>query len=194
MKKQGLFIGLGIVTVCLLIPVIFVWLSGGLAESGSLLKRMAYFPQVRRDTQRVYGLREIVKTVAAFYKEKGVLPESINVLSVESLGDFSLMLDPVSHTPYAYHVGSEREIQRLTHPQPIFEICANFEAPSVLIEKNVTPPCPPHGMCLAYLRIQTINPIAPNDEDTTFWDHAKGYNCWEFGSDGEYISGLMLEL
>jgi len=180
---------MGIVAVFILVIAVLVY-TNTLLETAALIKRSFYLMETRRDTQRVHGLREVKKTVEEFYEKKGVLPESLTVLVSKSRGDFSLMLDPVSQEPYDYRVGSEREIQALRDPQPIFEICTNFEAPSPLIWKDITPPCPQGGLCEMAIRYQVINPIEPEDEDTEFWDHAIGYGCWMFGSDGRFLSGF----
>jgi hypothetical protein len=156
----------------------------------SLWWRTAHFQSVKRDTQRVMGLREARQSIVTFYEDKGILPEHLNILAMESLGHFNRMIDPLSHEPYAYRALSDRETRSsASSPQSAFELCAVFEAPSVLIEKNVTPLC--RGMCLALLEIETINPITPEDKDFLFWEHGKGYNCWRFGSDGEFRSGIQ---
>lgn len=136
--------------------------------------------EIRRekfDDRRLSDLSQIQSQILSYWQTNRKLPENLASLT-NALSYFAVPTDPKTKTPYEYRIISQStELPNKTASSAVFELCATFETVRKVQGK--------------FEGIDTINNgqqdkmIASNfdgyyiDQETPFWNHSKGRQCFE---------------
>lgn len=184
-KRILIIIGSLIIVIAIAVGSLFLkWPQ----ETYYAFRMLPHIFVLKSDIKRVHGLQELKKEILDYVNRFGMLPASVNQLGFNDTVNPSALIDPKTRKSYEYRT-APKTVQRQDSPNqhPLFEICATFQGPSPIFQKNITPPC--KGICTLALYFEQTNPFEPENKNFEFWDHEKGYNCWVFDSTGKYIGG-----
>ena len=121
--------------------------------------------EVRLDDQRTEDLQRVQNEIIEYWRNKDVLPESLNTLE-NNISGFMTPLDPETEEEYTYEI-----IDKLS-----FKLCAEFKTESFEIKNK---------------RLMNRYPKDLRDPFNQNWTHVKGHVCFERTLDPAFYQDNM---
>ena len=109
---------------------------------------------IKLDQQRISDLQNISFAINSYWQNNKKLPENLDLLKKSDLYYLNSLQDPQTKNPYEYRILGEQ----------LYELCANFDAPSVAGDATM-----------------------PTPVSQEKWDHAAGITCFEREVSGQGI-------